>query len=64
MNVGDRVKLLEEVGVYLGGCKGSVDFVGDDGYVDVTLDEDERGVILDPVVPLPPTEKDKFQVIG
>jgi hypothetical protein len=59
----DRVKLVGNIGVYSIGCKGKVDYVGDDGYVDVTLDEDQHGISIAPPVPLPPAEESKFEVI-
>lgn len=62
MKIGDRVKLLRAVGIYPAGCKGVVDYVGGDGYLDVSLDENERGNAITPVVPLPPSPKDVFEL--
>lgn len=60
MNKGDRVKLLLSVGVYPAGCKGIVEDVGGDGYIDVSLDENEQGNAISPPVPLPPSPKSVF----
>jgi hypothetical protein len=62
MNKGDRVKLLRAVGIYPAGCKGVVDHVGGDGYLDVSLNENEQGKAINPVVPLPPSPKDAFEL--
>ncbi|GEM_PF-4790392 len=62
MRAGDRVKLVSAVGLYEAGSKGIVNNVGGDGYVNVTLDEDENGNSLEPPVPLPPSPKHKFQL--
>jgi hypothetical protein len=63
MKHGDRVKLVKPVGVYPSGCKGIVDSVGSDGYADVTLDENEHGNSISPLVPLPPSPKSSFVVM-
>lgn len=62
MITGDRVKLLRSVGVYPAGCKGIVEHVGGDGYIDVSLDENEQGNAINPPVPLPPFPKSSFGV--
>lgn len=62
MITGDRVKLLRAVGVYPAGCKGIVDHVGGDGYIDVSLDENEQGNVISPPVPLPPSSKSAFEL--
>lgn len=59
---GDRVKLTCAVGVYPMGCKGAVEDVGGDGYIDVSLDEDEQGNAISPPVPLPPSPKSAFEL--
>lgn len=63
MNIGDRVRLVRNVGVFPTGCKGVVSYIGGDGYVNVSLDEDEDGNEITPPVPLPPAPKNKFLVI-
>lgn len=63
MKTGDRVKLVQPIGVYSIGCKGTVKHVGNDGYVDVTLDQNEIGVSYPLPKPLPPSNKNKFIVI-
>jgi hypothetical protein len=60
MITGNRVKLLYAVGVYPAGCKGIIDHVGGDGYIDVSLDENEQGNAISPPVPLPPSPKSTF----
>ena len=63
MNVGDRVRLVQPLGIFEIGCEGVIDSIADDGSINVSLDKNKNGSAITPPAVMPPAPHNYYQVI-